>query len=107
MSIQPLIENAVRHGVSAREGPGVVGLKAGLENDLVRLEVWDNGPGFPRGFTLDHAEGSHGLRNVMERLQGYYGEAARLSWASGEDGTRVVLTFPQRAARPRRGEGGE
>lgn len=98
MSIQPLIENAVRHGVSAMEGPGSVCLRAVLEEEVLRLEVLDNGPGFPSGFSLERATGSHGLRNVAERLQGYYGESARLFWECGGHGTRVVLTFPRQVA---------
>jgi two-component system sensor histidine kinase LytS len=97
MSIQPLIENAIKHGVSAREGCGAVGLRATLEDGRLSVEVSDNGPGFPPDFSLQQPGQSHGLRNVAERLRGYYGDAARLSWESGGNGTRVVLTFPQAA----------
>jgi LytS/YehU family sensor histidine kinase len=93
MSIQPLIENAIKHGVSAAEGPGAVGLRAALHDGRLRVEVSDSGAGFPPGFTLENGEG-HGLRNVMERLRGYYGDAARLSWENRTSGTRVVLTLP-------------
>jgi signal transduction histidine kinase len=85
MSIQPLIENAIKHGISAVEGPGTVGLHAALEAGRLRLEVSDSGPGFPAGFSLDNGEG-HGLRNVVERLRGYYGDDARLSWESRPGG---------------------
>lgn len=95
MSIQPLIENAVKHGVSAMEGPAIVGLRAVLESEFLRLEVLDNGPGFPPGFSMDQRTGGHGLRNVAERLRGYYGDSARLSWERDRDVTRVVLTFPR------------
>jgi signal transduction histidine kinase len=95
MSIQPLVENAVKHGVSAREGFGTVRLRATLADGRISIEVFDNGPGFPPGFSLQKPGESHGLRNVAERLRGYYGESARLSWESGGDLTRVVLTFPQ------------
>ena len=94
MSIQPLIENAIKHGVSAVEGRGTVGLRATLHGGLLAVEVSDSGPGFPAGFRLQGNGEGHGLRNVMERLRGYYGDAARLSWESGRDGTRVVLTLP-------------
>jgi len=94
MCIQPLIENAVKHGVSAVEGAGRVGLRAVLHDGLLSVEVSDSGPGFPSGFRLQDGGDGHGLRNVMERLRGYYGDAARLSWESGRDGTRVVLTLP-------------
>lgn len=95
MSVQPLIENAIKHGVSGKSSGGVVRLKATVHEQFVSIEVFDNGPGFPSGFSLEqHGEG-HGLRNVMERLRGYYGEAADLWWKCGPDGTVVGLTFPQ------------
>jgi two-component sensor histidine kinase len=107
MSIQPLIENAVKHGVSTMEGPGTVGLRATLDGGLLRLEVSDNGPGFPLGFSFENGGEGHGLRNVMERLRGYYGDAARLSWESRTGGTHVILTLPAgeqiRDTRPHRG----
>lgn len=94
MSIQPLIENAIKHGVSAVEGPGTVGLRATLEDGRLRVEVSDSGPGFPPGFSLENGGEGHGLRNIMERLRGYYGDAARLSWESRASGTCVVLLLP-------------
>ncbi len=94
MSIQPLIENAIRHGVSAVEGGGVVRLRAGLAGGYLEIEVFDNGPGFPPGFDLEQCEDGHGLRNVMRRLIGYYGEAAELRWESDGRGCRVCLRAP-------------
>jgi two-component sensor histidine kinase len=95
MSIQPLIENAIKHGVSASEGRGTVGLRATLEDGRLSVEIFDNGPGFPPGFSLQERGESHGLRNVADRLRGYYGDSAWLSWESGSNRTRVVLTIPQ------------
>ena len=107
MSIQPLIENAVKHGVSAVRGPGSVGLRATLDEERLVVEVSDNGPGFPPGFSPDEpsngdtaaaiAYGGHGLRNVMERLRGYYGNSAHLAWDCGPAGTRVRLSIPRAA----------
>jgi signal transduction histidine kinase len=94
MCIQPLIENAIRHGASALEGKGVVALRISVAGPMVSIEVCDNGPGFPAGFSLDGSEG-HGLRNVAERLKGYYGESARLCWESGANSTRVLLEVPR------------
>jgi LytS/YehU family sensor histidine kinase len=95
MSLQPLIENAIKHGVSAMEGRGVVGLRADLDGDCVRVEVFDSGPGFPPGFTLAENGDGHGLRNVAERLRGYYGAGAQLTWQSNGDGTRVRMVLPK------------
>jgi len=97
MSIQPLVENAVKHGASLAEGGGTVRLTAALEAQTLRLEVCDNGPGFPAGFSLADSSG-HGLRNVAERLRGYYGEASQLGWESRPGATRVWLTAPSRPA---------
>ena len=94
MSIQPLVENAIKHGVSAREGRGTVSLRAALEGGRLLVEVFDNGPGFPPGFSLQEPGESRGLRNVTERLHGYYGDSARLTWESTGNRTRVVLMFP-------------
>jgi signal transduction histidine kinase len=98
MSIQPLIENAVKHGVSAVEGRGTVRLSVRLGGGALSIEVLDNGPGFPAGFSLASAESNgtgHGLRNVAERLRGYYGDSAQLTWQSGAEGTRVLMRIPQ------------
>jgi signal transduction histidine kinase len=99
MTIQPLIENAIKHGVSAVEGRGKVGLRVSLQGELLSVEVSDNGPGFAAGFSLcsagnGHPASGHGLRNVADRLAGYYGEAAQLKWESGVEGTRVSLKIP-------------
>jgi len=92
MCIQPLVENAIRHGATATEGRGAVALRTALENGTVRIEVRDNGPGFPPGFSLDANAETHGLCNVAKRLRGYYGSSARLSWECGSSGTRVWFT---------------
>ena len=97
MSIQPLIENAIKHGVSAREQRGTVGLRAALTDGLLCVEVYDNGPGFPPDFSLRQPGEGHGLRNVADRLRGYYGESAGLSWGCGGGRTTVRFTIPQGA----------
>jgi two-component system LytT family sensor kinase len=93
MTIQPLVENAIKHGVSMREGWGKVSVKAALAGDLLCVEVSDNGPGFPPDFTIGN--GGHGLRNVADRISGYYGSDAKLRWESGLEGTHVFLNIPR------------
>ncbi len=99
MSIQPLIENAIKYGASAAPGCGTVGVRAALRGDRLCVEVFDNGPGFPPGFSLDSPVDGHGLRNIMERLRGYYGDSAQLRWESAPQGTRVFLEIPAGAAK--------
>jgi len=89
MTIQPLIENAIKHGVSALAGRGRVSLNARISDGCLSVEVSDNGPGFPAG-----AEMGHGLRNIVERLNGYYGESASVQWRCGEQRTTVSLKIP-------------
>jgi signal transduction histidine kinase len=92
MSIQPLVENAVKHGVSAVTGIGTVRVRASLRNERLMVEVADNGPGFPAGFRLGGS--GHGLRNVAERMERYFGGSARLVWESAGKVTRVHVEMP-------------
>ncbi len=98
MSIQPLVENAIKYGMSAKEHGGVVRLRAGVEQERLTIEVFDNGPGFPTGFSPDASAPGHGLRNIAERLRGYYGDTALLVCENGPDGARAAISLPQPAA---------
>lgn len=65
MLIQPLVENAVRHGISAKAGPGLVTVTARVENDRLKISVADDGVGFDP--TRDYA--GLGLANVAQRVE--------------------------------------
>ena len=80
MILQTLVENATRHGVGAVSTPGIIEVIAAASADTLRIEVRDNGPGFsPAALrALESRGGGYGLRNVRERLQGHFGDAARL-----------------------------
>ncbi len=71
--LQPLVENAVRHAVSAQTGTVRIAVTARKENENLVLEVSDDGPGLPTGWTMDTHAGI-GLKNVRERLQSLYGD---------------------------------
>ena len=75
-------------------------VRVGLLQGALSIEVLDNGPGFPAGFSLAPSAGpngrGYGLRNVAERLRGYYGDSALLQWENGAEGTRVLLRIPPR-----------
>ncbi len=87
--LQPLVENAVGHGVAARAGGGTVAIHAGLEGGEVVLEVADDGPGTTAPADRLFAEG-HGLGNVLRRLETFYRGRGRLEIAAGADGRGTV-----------------
>jgi two-component system LytT family sensor kinase len=98
MSIQPLVENAVRHGVEQRAGSGRVEVSARVNGGDVELTVADDGAGIaPERVhaVLAGAGGGIGLSNVDARLRATFGEryALRIESALGE-GTTAIMTVP-------------
>lgn len=88
--LQPLVENAVKHGVAKTPGPVWIRLHARRDGDALRVEVGN------RGACNCAAEGV-GLTNTRERLRQAYGSAAALHIDSDRDATRVVVTIPEAA----------
>ena len=101
MVVQTLVENAVKHGAGVIRTQAVVEIEAGVSASGISVVVRDNGPGFPatnkRG--LPAGNGGYGLRNIRERLQGHYGDAASLH--IDRDGalgmTAVAIRLPRTA----------
>ncbi len=92
-SLQPLVENAVRHGIAPRAAGGKVAIEARIEGDALRLEVCNDGDG--GGAVGEGDEGGTGLRVLRERIDVLYGGAARMTAGpTGDGGYRVVLTLP-------------
>jgi two-component system, LytTR family, sensor kinase len=90
MLLQPLVENAVRHGISPKVGGGVVRIEAAREGAALRIAIKDNG----LGFTGTGREGI-GLRNVRERLRVAYGQRATIEIISAPgQGASVVIALP-------------
>jgi len=84
LMLQPLVENAVEHGVKRTQGAARVYLSAQRVGDRLRLEITDNGPGPAGG-----GEGV-GLANTRARLTGLYGALHRLELKAGDTGGTVV-----------------
>jgi LytS/YehU family sensor histidine kinase len=95
MTIQTLVENAAKHGVARVRGTGRIKVRACRIRDRLRIHVEDNGPGFQDGGRQPRGTG-HGLKNVRERLQGLFGDEARLDIGRDEsrDLTVVVIEIP-------------
>jgi two-component system, LytTR family, sensor kinase len=77
MILQPLVENAIRHGVERMTEPGRIEIEAILEGDTLMLRVSDNGPG--ESAVPDSERGGVGLRNTRARLEQLYGPAGQFS----------------------------
>jgi len=95
--LQPLVENAVRHGISARASAGRVRVEAKRHGDSLVLTVDDDGPGM--GSVSAQTGSGTGLSNTRERLAQMYGD--RQAFAVGDapgGGTRVRLELPAREA---------
>jgi two-component system LytT family sensor kinase len=104
MSIQPLVENAVRHGVERRAGRGRVAIVAFARGADVELRVSDDGSGIAPGRVpgvLAGTGGGIGISNVHARLRATFGERYGLRIESGAGaGTTVVMTVPALEAGP-------
>jgi two-component system LytT family sensor kinase len=90
--LQPLVENAIRHGVASHIGPGLVQLASRRRGATLLFEIRDNGPGMPS----NPPEGL-GLRNTHERLRQTYGSSYSLEVRNqGGRGVVVSCEFPYR-----------
>jgi len=102
--LQPLIENAVRHGVSQKVGGGTVSIEAAISGSDLRVVVRDTGVGMKDGGKEALSAGV-GLRNVHDRLVHLYGEqyAPRIQSRPGQ-GTSITVLVPQTDAAPGRSD---
>lgn len=96
--LQPLVENAIRHGIALRAQPGFIEIRAARENGMVKLQVSDNGPGLNSAASKPFLKGI-GLSNTEARLQQLYGANHRfeISDVIG-GGLLVAITIPFRNA---------
>jgi LytS/YehU family sensor histidine kinase len=89
MILQPLVENAIKHGIGVRAGAGRIEISARRDGDHLRMSVLDDGRGFPSGNGIETTTGI-GLRSTRERLLRLYGEDHRMEIGSGPAGGTVV-----------------
>jgi len=90
--LQPLVENAVRHGIGKLSDTGVIEIKAASVEGELLLSVIDNGPG-----CVAAPEGGLGLTNTRARLETLFGEAAELNVSNANGcGTVATVRFPLR-----------
>jgi two-component system LytT family sensor kinase len=95
--LQPLVENAIKHGIAKRVAGGTVRVTGVSRDGSLCLSIYNDGPGFPQDW---ETQGSGvGLANLRTRLQILYGDASELRMTrAGSDGVEVVVTLPLREA---------
>jgi len=97
MFIQPLVENAIRHGISRRASGGTLIVRAKPLGDRLEIRVMDDGVGLPLGWTLEGSEGL-GLSITRQRIAGIHPNGASRFVVRNrvEGGTEVEVSLPLR-----------
>jgi two-component system LytT family sensor kinase len=95
--VQPLVENAIRHGISRRASGGTVIVSARRDGNRLDIRVADDGVGLPPGWTLDNS-GGVGLSVTRQRVAGLYpdGETCFAVNRRATGGTEVEISLPLR-----------
>ncbi len=94
--LQPLVENAIRHGIAPRVGGGLISLTARCDDGLLEIKITDDGPGLATGWSLAECEGI-GLANTRARLAQLYGTDHLFDVRNrAEGGTIAHLKLPFR-----------
>lgn len=95
--LQPLVENAIRHGIALRSQPGVVEIGLRQEDAMLKVFVGNDGEAASSGTKPDSSSLTVGMRNISERLSRLYGEAHSLHAAArAEGGFSVSISIPLR-----------
>jgi LytS/YehU family sensor histidine kinase len=92
--LQPIVENAVKHGIAKRVQGGAIGISAARRNGTLTVSVFNDGPGFPADW--ERARRGIGLENVRGRLASLYGGDAELRVEDGARGPCVAVVLPYR-----------
>ena len=96
--LQPLTENALRHGIARRADSGLVGISSAIEDGYLRLTVYDNGAGLPADWQMKGSTGI-GLVNTLARLQQLYNDDHRFNIRNREGGgVEAVILMPLRTS---------
>jgi hypothetical protein len=95
--LQPLVENAIQHGISSSSKPGCLQIRARREGEFLHLQVRDSGPGLPASGQPTHP--GIGLANTQARLRTIYGEQHHFELIN-HDGLTVNLRLPLTTRNP-------
>ena len=97
LSMQVLVENAVKHGIRKKEGGGTITIRTKLKDGSIYVIVKDDGVGFDAERIADDANIHVGIANVQNRLESMCGGRLEVDSKIGE-GTTAVIILPQKNA---------
>jgi two-component system, LytTR family, sensor kinase len=97
--LQPLVENAIRHGIGKQQSAGLVAITAQRQNGSLAIQIRDDGPGLPKDRVVSGESGlGIGIANTRARLRHLYGDAQTFDIRNAENGGAIaVLKIPFRA----------
>jgi len=96
MLLQPLVENAIRHGIERRVSGGTIRISAARVDDELHIHVVDNGVGLPRNWQIEKSSGL-GVRVTRERLEALYPQCGADCFSISRrksGGTEVAIRIP-------------
>jgi sensor histidine kinase YesM len=88
--LQPIVENAIRHGVATSVAPGNIKISASRDNGYLRLQIKDNGPGLVSSRSANDSAGGLGLANTQARLKQLFGSGYLFELVNAPEGGLVV-----------------
>ena len=92
--LQPIIENALRHGVAKRGATSLLALRTERRNGMLAIEIYNDGPQLPDDWQMEKCAGV-GLGNTRARLEQHYGKQQTFTLSNkGADGVVVKLMIP-------------
>jgi LytS/YehU family sensor histidine kinase len=93
--LQPMVENAIKHGIAKRAQGGTVRIAASRSDGTLRLAVYNDGPGLPAGW--ETSQPGIGISNMRTRLRSLYGDGFKLELENqASDGVEVSVSVPFR-----------
>lgn len=98
--LQPMVENAIKHGIAKRVQGGAIRVSAARANGMLTLRVYNDGPGLPADW--ERRTSGIGMLNVRTRLRSLYGDAFDLSLQNQNGGVEASVSVPCISAEPER-----
>ena len=91
--LQPMVENAIKHGIAKRPQGGVIRISAIRNNGTLTLSVYNDGPGFPDD--VEQSATGVGVANIRSRLKSIYGSSSEFTMRNqGPGGVEVAVSVP-------------